>query len=225
MARPPSIDENALLETARQVFIEKGFSVTTAEIAQRAGVSEGTLFHRFGSKAGLFQAAMAQCVAEPLAELDLLERVGKGDIEIQLIEVVDGLVGVLMQIFPTIMMSWSNRTDAGFPEALRAPNPPPLRVLRALASYLDAEIRGGRIRSVDPEILARTLLGGAMHYVFIETLGALHGQIPLPRGIYVRGLVDIVLSGARPAPSVGVEARGSMREQNTNKKPKRDLGR
>lgn len=213
MARPPSIDEQALLETARQAFIEKGFSVTTAEIAQRAGVSEGTLFHRFGSKAGLFQAAMAQSMAEPLAALGLEERVGKGDIEQQLFEIVDATVGILMELFPTIMLSWSNRTEGGFPAALRAPNPPPLRVLRALANYFDAEIRQGRIRAVDPEILARTCLGGAMHYVFIETLGALHGQMPLPRPTYVRGLVDIVLTGARGA------------APEPDKKTKRDAGR
>ena len=214
MARPPSIDENTLLEAARQAFIEKGFSITTAEIAQRAGVSEGTLFHRFGSKAGLFQAAMAQGVAEPLAALGLEARVGKGDIELQLIEVVDAMVGILMELFPTIMMSWSNRTEGGFPAALRAPNPPPLRVLRALADYIDAEIRAGRIRAVDAEILARSLLGGAMHYVFIETLGALHGQIPLPRPMYVRGLVDIVLHGAKALPPA-----------QPDKKQKRDAGR
>jgi AcrR family transcriptional regulator len=197
MARPTTIDEKAVLDTARQVFLEKGFSVTTAEIAQRAGVSEGTLFHRFGSKAGLFQAAMTQTVALPLQELDLPGRVGRGEIELQLIEVVDAVIGLLVNVMPCAMLAWSNRVEGGFPEVLRAPNPPPLRVLRALCSYFDAEIQQGRLRPVDPEILARACLGGAMQYVFMETLGALHGQLPLPRPMYVRGLVDVLLHGVR----------------------------
>lgn len=198
MARPPSIDENALLDTARAVFLEKGFSVTTAEIAQRAGVSEGTLFHRFGSKAGLFQAAMTRGVAAPLAELDLPSRIGKGEIEVQVIEIVDRIVQVLIDVVPCAMMAWSNRTEGGLPDILKSPNPPPLRVLRALCGYFDGEIRAGRLRPVDPEILARATMGGAWQYAFMETLGTLHGQLPLPRSMYVRGLADIILHGTMP---------------------------
>src|SRR6187401_1098190 len=56
--RPPSIDSARLLAAAREVFLEHGIRATTLEVAKRAGVSEGVLFHRFKSKEGLFSAAM-----------------------------------------------------------------------------------------------------------------------------------------------------------------------
>src|SRR3954470_5307443 len=56
--RPPTIDSTHLLAVARQVFLEHGIRATTLEVAERAGVSEGVLFHRFKSKEGLFSAAM-----------------------------------------------------------------------------------------------------------------------------------------------------------------------
>ena len=56
--RPPVISQERLLEIAREVFLELGFRATTAEVASRAGVAEGTIFLRFKSKAELFRAAM-----------------------------------------------------------------------------------------------------------------------------------------------------------------------
>ncbi len=58
MARPITIKADDLLEAARQVFLKKGTQATTAQVAERAGVSEGTLFKRFGTKADLFRSAM-----------------------------------------------------------------------------------------------------------------------------------------------------------------------
>ena len=45
----------AILTTASRLFAEKGYSnATTSEIARDAGVAEGTLYHHFGSKDGIF---------------------------------------------------------------------------------------------------------------------------------------------------------------------------
>jgi AcrR family transcriptional regulator len=45
----------AILAVASRLFAEKGFGNTpTSEIAREAGVAEGTLYHHFGSKNGIF---------------------------------------------------------------------------------------------------------------------------------------------------------------------------
>jgi AcrR family transcriptional regulator len=45
----------AILATASRLFAGKGYSqTTTAEIAREAEVAEGTLYHHFGSKDGIF---------------------------------------------------------------------------------------------------------------------------------------------------------------------------
>lgn len=55
--RDPAQKRERLLDAARLLFVERGFEQTsTVMIARQAGVSEGILFHHFGSKRGLFEA-------------------------------------------------------------------------------------------------------------------------------------------------------------------------
>jgi AcrR family transcriptional regulator len=60
-ARPPRADaaRNAerVLAAARRLFAERGVpGVTMSEVAEAAGVAKGTVFHRFGDRAGLARA-------------------------------------------------------------------------------------------------------------------------------------------------------------------------
>jgi AcrR family transcriptional regulator len=48
-----------LLGAAHELFSERGYRATSKEIAARAGVGESLIFTRFGSKAELFQATLA----------------------------------------------------------------------------------------------------------------------------------------------------------------------
>lgn len=55
--RNPEQKRLLLLTAAEELFGQNGFEGTsTAQIASHAGVSEGILFHHFGSKKGLFSA-------------------------------------------------------------------------------------------------------------------------------------------------------------------------
>src|ERR1700747_248889 len=55
MARPRSDDKrNAIMEAATRVIVTQGLSAPTATIAQEAGVSNGSLFTYFETKADLF---------------------------------------------------------------------------------------------------------------------------------------------------------------------------
>lgn len=54
-SRAPEEKRQKLLAAAKELFIENGFHETSSlQIASRAGVSEGILYHHFGSKQGLF---------------------------------------------------------------------------------------------------------------------------------------------------------------------------
>ncbi|MCU1279386.1 MAG: Transcriptional regulator, TetR family protein, partial [bacterium] len=65
MARPTTISDESILEAARAVFLEHGLAATTAEVAKRAGVAEGSIFKRFATKAELFKAAMKVDFEDP----------------------------------------------------------------------------------------------------------------------------------------------------------------
>jgi len=58
MGRTKQLSDDALLETAREVFVEQGFGASTREIAMRAGISEAVLYQRHRTKIDLFFAAM-----------------------------------------------------------------------------------------------------------------------------------------------------------------------
>ncbi|MGI5125689.1 TetR/AcrR family transcriptional regulator [Pseudonocardia sp. CA-107938] len=60
-----------LLSAAREVFAESGLDASLEEIARRAGVRVGTLYHHFGNRATLVDAAVAPQVE---ASVELTER-------------------------------------------------------------------------------------------------------------------------------------------------------
>ncbi|WP_141979918.1 TetR/AcrR family transcriptional regulator [Saccharothrix saharensis] len=64
MARPKTITDERLLTAAGEVIAHKGPGFTVADVAERAGVSVGTVAGRFGSKSGLLQALTRQTSAE-----------------------------------------------------------------------------------------------------------------------------------------------------------------
>lgn len=59
MTRPKTITDEEILAVAREVFLTKGHAAATREIAVAAGISEGVLYQRFGSKNELFFASMS----------------------------------------------------------------------------------------------------------------------------------------------------------------------
>jgi len=55
--------QKRIIEAAIKVFSEKGFEgATTSEIAQEAGVAEGTIFRHFGTKKGILQGILLRAV-------------------------------------------------------------------------------------------------------------------------------------------------------------------
>jgi AcrR family transcriptional regulator len=53
--------QRALLDAAREVFVEQGFAdASIAEVVQRAGSSVGSLYHHFGGKSELYVALWQQ---------------------------------------------------------------------------------------------------------------------------------------------------------------------
>src|SRR2546430_90844 len=66
MGRRKLVADEALLQAARQVFVEQGLQATTAGIALRAGLSEAALLKRHGSKVGLFHAALGTMFRRPM---------------------------------------------------------------------------------------------------------------------------------------------------------------
>lgn len=198
--RPRSIDSEQLLSVAREVFLERGIRATTLEVALRAGVSEGALFHRFKNKEGLFRAAM-ELPAEQVPEL-LLEAVQRlQDLELReaLLQLAHALLDIGKVALPLMMMSWSNPTAC---DPTYDDNHAKFRLfLKRLAMFFETQMRDGKLRNMDAEIIARAFLGSIHHYCMTRILTGHHPDAAIiPEGMFARGLVDLLLNGALLAP-------------------------
>lgn len=65
--------KGAILSTASRLFARKGYAnATTSEIAREAGVAEGTLYHHFGSKDGIFLTLFDETMEGYLAGIEAI---------------------------------------------------------------------------------------------------------------------------------------------------------
>jgi TetR/AcrR family transcriptional regulator len=84
-----------LVAAALALFVEKGYAATSAEeIAQRAGVSKGTLFLYFDSKEELFKAVVRENISSALREG---------------FEELHAWTGSTAELVPHLMLQWWRR--------------------------------------------------------------------------------------------------------------------
>ena len=206
MGRPASISDEQILEAARAVFLEHGVQSSAAEIARRAGVSEGTIFRRFATKHELFMAAMG--VDEEPAWLRRVEQptelADQQDLEATLRELGHEMLDFFDELIPraSAIRSAMGHEQATAPTGSRdddVPCGPPRRGLKAMTNFLYRHQRAGLLRPCDPEIAARLFLGAMHHYAYWDYIG-FNDFMPMPRPTYVRGVVDALIRGLAPMP-------------------------
>lgn len=193
MARPVTIDNGAILATARRVFLKHGFQVPASRVAREAGVSEGSLFKHFKTKTALFRAAMEVESQEQEWEALLMRSVGEGDMQRTLQDVALRMLRHLQRVMPCVMMVSSSGvtfTRAGGCED----EAPPRRLIRVFVRYFRAEIRAGRMAMASPEIQAHAFVGAISHYVFCEHAFRYRSGSP---AAYARTVVETVLRATR----------------------------
>jgi AcrR family transcriptional regulator len=181
---------------ARDVFLEFGIRATTLEVAERAGVSEGVLFHRFKSKEGLFSAAMDFDREEaPQRLLKAIEGLEGLEPREAIIQLATMLVEVGRVALPIMMMSWSNPQPCTV-QLFDKKRSKFREILKALGGYFEQQMERGKLRQMDAEVLARALLGSVHHFVLTRILLEAGESAAMPEGMFVRGLADLLLNGA-----------------------------
>ncbi|HSP76877.1 MAG TPA: helix-turn-helix domain-containing protein [Cryobacterium sp.] len=105
--------QSMILDAVTPLLIEHGQGVTTRQIAQCAGIAEGTIFRAFGSKDDLLRAAMdRQLDPEPFRlELAALDR------ELPLEERVRAMVTLLRRRFAQVFALMTAMGSMGRPHA------------------------------------------------------------------------------------------------------------
>ncbi|BAZ27824.1 TetR family transcriptional regulator [Cylindrospermum sp. NIES-4074] len=194
MARTPKITNQQILEAAREVFLQQGFGASTLEIAQRAGISEASIFKRFSTKEELFFVAMG-IPEKPLWVQDIESLAGKGDLKQNLIQICLQILEFYREIMPRMMML---RSRGNLPPELGSKaDSKPMRDVKVLTTFIEQEIAQGRLRPSDAKTMAQILLGSLMNYVFLEMMNPAGGATTTEPS-FVQNLVEILWQGIAP---------------------------
>ena len=167
MARPAHIHTQHIVTVARELFLEHGTTLSTAAIAQHLGISEGSIYRRFPTKADLLRHAMGLPDLGFCASWYTLA--GTGDVSANLVEMCRAIVSHLREVIPRLQAL--RQCEAWESPHAQSELSPPVRMRSALIQYLDLEVAAERVNFADTELTARMVLGTLAHFVFLEHLG------------------------------------------------------
>jgi len=171
----------AILTVASRLFAEKGYvNTTTSEIAQEAGVAEGTLYHHFGSKDGIFLTIFDEMADGYLEAAESLVREGGSGAE---------TLRALIRFHFDFLRSNAARF---------------LVILRDFPSHLaagdsgraaDSRRKFGRLTVLLSEILSRGAADGSLRLLYppVDTAGMMRGVLYGTTRHQMLGIIDIPL--------------------------------
>jgi AcrR family transcriptional regulator len=152
VARTTTITNEQILTAAREVFLEQGVGATAMDVANRAGISSGSIFKRYPTKEALFFAAMSE-PPKPIWNAELEAAIGHGDTRADLLLIAQRIVAYASEVLPRLMLMISTKQTPDLPIPPRIQDD-----FLALVGYIGREMALGRMARGDPTIPAFTLL-------------------------------------------------------------------
>ena len=199
--RRPAERRREILDAAALVFGERGYeSATLANVAERAGVSPGTVQHYFGTKAALFNEVLSDRFFAGAAEDEALLIAHRGTYAELLGQLIERMFARLNRpgsadLLLVGMASATNRPEAG----LVVSGEVATRCPRVLQGVLEAGIREGEFRPVNADNLARAIGASVIGMVVgrQRLLRFCQGKLPEP-GAVLEEFLGLVIRGLRP---------------------------
>jgi AcrR family transcriptional regulator len=184
----PAARRAAILDAARPLVMRYGSAVTTRQIAEAAGIAEGTIFRVFPDKESVVQAVVTE-VFDPEPTLRELAAVDRGlPLRERLVAAVAVLQGRLSQVFGLLdALGWVRPPEPD--EAGRRPHPP--------AGINDA-FRAATVDIVGrDEPTLRVPAAELAHVLRLLVFSGTHPMISDGRPLTPEQIVTILLDGLR----------------------------
>ncbi len=201
MGRPRQTTDEAILRAARDCVLERGAGVSTAVIAEAAGVSQATLFKRFGTKEELLLAALAPG-ADALAPWleGLAAGPPAGDLEPHFRALIRSMVDFFEQLVPRLAALKAAGLMHRAVDAVRdlGGEAPPIQGRVVLSRWLATAQRRGQLGPGDPQSIAIALMSACMGLAARRHMLGDSGLSLSPEG-YAAELSELLWRGLAPA--------------------------
>ncbi len=195
--RRPAERRREILDAAALVFGERGFeSATLALVAERAGVSPGTVQHYFGTKTALFQEVITDRFFSGAAEDEALLINHRGSYAELLRALLTRTWARLRRPGTADLMLAGMASAGNCPEAgLVVSREVSGRCPRVLQGVIEAGVQSGEFHAVNPELMAR-VLGAAMKGLVVgHRRMAQHGHVAPDPDAAMQELLALVERG------------------------------
>ncbi len=194
MGRHKQVSDEAVLRAAKEVFVDRGFGISTREVARRAGISEAVLYQRYKTKLELFFAAM---VPPPLAlAADAGDRSHPGVVK-DLGALAMSIMAYFRDAMPVLLQLVTHPSFKLSDLADRESRLPVHNLGEAITACLERHRAQGAITSDSARIDAATLtLLSTLHSLALfERMGIHGGSFP---EVVVRNIVGLIVAGLDP---------------------------
>lgn len=191
MARPRQFTDEAILEATRCCILEHGPGVSTHMIAEKIGMSQATLFKRYGTKEKL----MVEALTRPMGRFPFIDLIADGPtskpINEQLLELGIGFMEIMRKVVPCMAMLHA----AGLEPHKNASEDAPSQILRLeLTRWFEKAISAKRLRPFDAASVAVAFMGMIHARPFREIIVGDNG-LTCSDEEYVSQVVDVLWSG------------------------------
>lgn len=198
--RQPDERPHQILEAAFRVFGARGFhQATLDDVARKAGITKGTIYLYFPSKAALFTAMLKSRITAVIPSAEAADGRVAPSLDGRLAAVGRDVYRFLSSPAYLTMFRTVVSEVAQFPEvAAQVYQEGILTANRRFAAAIRVAVQAGEFRDVDAMIAARAFIG--MFLIFAVSQRLLGGEriYPIADDAVVKTVTDIFLNGLRP---------------------------
>ncbi|MBA3825589.1 MAG: TetR/AcrR family transcriptional regulator [Ktedonobacterales bacterium] len=174
MANPSAAAEERrrqIMEAALPVFAEKGFKgATNRDIAEKAGIAPGLIYHYFKNKEDLFSAILDEFLPVSRVALPLESMTSVPPAQL-LPLLVHGLSGIMQEGHFFLVMRILVAETMHAPESGRRVNAVFKALVDPFTAYLRVQIAQGRLRAADPLLMAQSFFASIGLFYLRRSIG------------------------------------------------------
>lgn len=179
---------NQLVDVALELFSERGIdAVRISDIAEKAGVAQGLLYHYFPGKEALLSAIIERHSPLPLVR-EALTSLPDQPARVVMTNLATRVYALMQERRAIVRLAL--RDGLWRPDAREMAMGAREIALGIIARYLQSRVSAGELRAHDSMVVAQTFVSA----VFVA------GAAGLPFDPYVTGAIEIILRGVAASP-------------------------